>query len=81
MARLLLYVLSDDMHSLLLSQWLDVRSLVTLDIAVSSAASRRNWMALLGSLKSASIDNMHHSDSLLTWVIQRGICVTRVDIM
>ena len=78
MAQLLLYELSDDLHSVLLSDWLDERSLAKLDIAVSSAASRPYWMTLLGSLRSASIDNMHHSASSLMWVIHRGICASRV---
>ena len=56
MVRLLLHELSDDLHILLLSQWLDVRSLVTLDVAVSSNTSRPYWMTLLGSLRSSSIE-------------------------
>ena len=78
MARLFLCALSNDLHSLLLCHWLDVCSLVRLDIAVSSATSRPHWMTLLGSLRSASIDNMDHNSSSLMWLIQRGICPTRV---
>ena len=40
MTQLLLNVLSDDLRRLLFCQWLDVRSLVTLDVAVSSFTSR-----------------------------------------
>ena len=78
MVRLLLHELSDDLHILLLSQWLDVRSLVTLDVAVTSNISRPYWKALLGSLRSPSIDSMDHSASSLKWVIQRGVCPSRV---
>ena len=39
MVRLLLHELSDDLQIPLLSQWLDVRSLVTLDAAVSCNTS------------------------------------------
>ena len=78
MAGLFTCALSDDLHSLLLSHWLDVRSLVRLDVAVSSATSRPYWMTLLGSLRSASIDNMYHSASSLMWLLRRGICASRV---
>ena len=78
MTQLLLHELSDDLHRLLFCQWLDVRSLVTLDVAVSSSTSRPYWMRLLGSLRFPSIDNMHHSPSSLRWLIQRGICTSRI---
>ena len=78
MVRLLLHELSDDLHILLLSQWLDVRSLVTLDVAVSSNTSRPYWKTLLGSLRSSSIDSMDHSASSLMWLIRRGICASRI---
>ena len=78
MVRLLLQVLGDDLLNLLASQWLDVRSLVTLDIAVSSNTLRPYWMTLLGYLRSPSIDNMDHCAFSLMWLIQRGICATRI---
>lgn len=80
MVRLLLHVLGDDLLTLLASRWLDVRSLVTLDIAaVSSNTLRPYWMMLLGYLRSPSIDNMDHCALSLMWLIQRGICATRVN--
>ena len=78
MVQLLLHELSDDLHNLLLSQWLDVRSLVTLDVAVSSNTSRPYWKTLLGSLRSPSVDSLDHSASSLMWLVQRGICVSRL---
>ena len=78
MELLLLHVLSDDLRRLLFCQWLDVRSLVTLDVAVSSSTSRPYWTRLLGSLRSPSIDNINHSLSSLHWLIQRGICASRI---
>ena len=78
MTQLLLHVLSDDLHRLLFCQWLDVRSLVTLDVAVSSSTSRPYWTRLLGSLRSQSIDNINHTSSSLHWLIQRGICASRI---
>ena len=78
MKQQLLHTLSDDLHRLLFCQWLDVRSLVTLDVAVSSYTLRPYWTSLLGSLRSPSIDNMCHSSSSLHWLIQRGISATRI---
>ena len=78
MALLLSDLLGDDLHTLLLLHWLDVRSLATLDIPVSSNASRPYWMSLLRSVRATSIDNMDHNISSLMWLIRRGINVTRV---
>ena len=78
MARLLSSRLSDDLHAHLLIHWLDVRSLVTLDTAVSSDVLRPHLMALLRSLRATSIDNIDHSASSFIWLIQRGICTTRI---
>ena len=78
MVCLLQHLLCDDPHTLLLSQWLDVRSLTTLDVAISSITLRPYWATLLGALKSPSIDKMCHCTSSLMWLIQRGICTTRI---
>lgn len=61
-----------------LSLWLDVRSLATLDIAVSSCSSRPYWMALLRSMSITVIDNWGHSACSLMWLIRRGIRATRM---
>ena len=74
----LFHELSDDLHILLLSHWLDIRSIVTLDIAVSSNTSRPYWKRLLRSLRAAAIDEMRHVASSLMWLIERGICVSRL---
>ena len=73
-----LNLLGDDLHTLLLSHWLDVRSLVTLDIAVSSKTCRPYWMELLHNLRSTSIDEMDHTASSLIWLSIRGICISRM---
>lgn len=78
MERLLLHVLSDDVSALILSRWLDVRSLLTLDTAVSSKTLRPYWMTLLRSLRATEIDNMDHSASSLMWMTKRGICPSRL---
>ena len=76
--RRLFHDLTVDLHALLLSQWLDIRSIVTLDIAVSSYTLRPYWMTLLRSLRADAIANMHHSASSLMWLIERGTCATRL---
>ena len=78
MVQLLLHTLSDDLHTLLLNHWLDVRSLVSLDVAVSSKSSRPYWMMLLRSLRISSVDNIDHSASSLMWLISRGVCASRI---
>jgi Leucine Rich repeat len=78
MAQLLLRLITDDLRTLLLTHWLDVRTLAILDVAVSSKTSRPYWMKYLRSMRSTAIDNMDHSASSLMWLISRGIVVSRL---
>jgi Leucine Rich repeat len=78
MAQLLLQLITDDLRTLLLTHWLDVRTLAILDVAVSSKTSRPYWNRFLRSLRSTAIDNMDHSASSLMWLISRGIVVSRL---
>lgn len=80
MVRLFQHELTDDLHNILLFQWLDVRSLVSLDTAISSKTSRPYWMTLLASLRSASFDKMDHIASSLMWLVHRGICASRIQV-
>ena len=80
MAQLFSFLLSDDLQILLLSLWLDVRSLTTLDVAVSSRRLRPNWLTVLRRLRSDAIDNWGHSLSSLMWLLKRGIHASRVRI-
>ena len=80
MARLFHCLLSDDLHILLLSLWLDVRSLTTLDVAVSSRRLRPNWLTVLRCLRSEAMDKWGHSLSSLMWLSKRGIRASRVRI-
>ena len=73
-----LYLLSDDLQILFLSLWLDVRSLATLDVAVSSHGVRLIWMTLLQRLRSPAVDGWGHSLSSLMWLSRRGIRASRV---
>jgi hypothetical protein len=78
MIPLFFSVLSSDLQIQFLSQWLDMRSLANLDIAISSKASRPYWMMLLHSLRGGIIDDWLHSITSLMWLTKRGIHATRV---
>ena len=80
MVPLFVFVLSTDVHILFLSLWLDMRSLATLDTAVTNNALRPYWMTVLHSLRGGVIDDWGHSMSSLTWLIRRGIHAKRVEI-
>jgi Leucine Rich repeat len=69
---------SDDLQILFLSLWLDVRSLSTLDVAISCHRQRPCWMTLLRRLRSPAIDDWGHSLSSLMWLSKRGISASRV---
>ena len=71
---------SDDLQTLFLSLWLDVRSLATLDVAVSSHVLRPSWMRLLKSLRCPAMDKWGHGLSSLKWLSRRGIRVSQVQI-
>ena len=73
MARWFHFSLSDDLQILVLSLWLDVRSLTTLDVAVSSRRLTPNWLTVLRCLRSDAVDNWDHSLSSLMWLSTRGI--------
>ena len=73
-----LTLLGDDLQILFFSLWLDVRSLSTLDVAVSCHRLRPCWMALLKRLRSPAVDGWGHGISSLMWLSKRGIRVSRV---
>ena len=78
MIPLFLSVLSRDVHILLLSVWVVVRSLGTLDVAVSCNSSRQYCLMLLHSLRGGIIDDWGHSISSLMCLTRRGIRAKRV---
>ena len=74
-----LHLLSNDLHALILTQWLDVRSLVTLDLAVSSKTCRPYWLAFLQSVRRCRcIDDVRHTAASLMWLSIRGISIFRM---
>ena len=78
---LFLTLLSHDILNQSLSLWLDLRSIATLDIAVSSETSRSHWMSLLHSLRASAIDDWGHSIPSLMWLTKRGINSSKINIM
>ena len=68
------------MQTLFLSLWLDVCSLATLDVAVSSHVLRPSWMRLLKSLRCPALDKWGHGLSSLKWLSRRDIRVSQVQI-
>ena len=78
MVRRLHSLLSDDLQIIVLSLWLDVPSLTTLDVAVSSRRLRPSWLTVLRCLRSDAIDNWGHSMSSLIWLSKRGIRASQV---
>ena len=81
MAQLFHSLLSDDLQILLLSLWLDVHSLTSLDVAVSSRRLRPCWLTVLRCLRSDAMDSWGHSLSSLMWLSKRGIRASRVRMM
>jgi hypothetical protein len=73
-----LSLLSDDLHIILLSLWLDIRSLSALDVAISCHRLRPRWMTHLPCLRSPAVDDWGHSLSSLMWLSKRGIRASRV---
>ena len=71
-------MLSDDRQRLCLSLWLDVRSLATLDVAVSSDILRPCWMMFLQCLKCPAMNDWDHSMASLMWLSRRGIRPSRL---
>ena len=78
MQRSLLTLPSDDLEIAFLSLWLDVRSLTTLDVAVSSHKLRPWWLTVLQYLRSEALDEWGHSLSSLMWLSRRGIRASRL---
>ena len=79
MAPSLLSLPSNDLQTVFLSLWLDVCSLTTLDVAVSSHESRPRWLTVLRCVRSGALDEWGHSLSSLMWLSRRGIRTSRLE--
>ena len=71
--------LNDDLEIPFSSVWMDVRSLTTLDVAVSSNRCRPRWLIVLRCLRSEAVDDWGHSQSSLMWLSRRGIRASRLE--
>ena len=58
--------------------WLDMQSLVRLDVAVSSTCARKLWLMILESVTCKAIDEWHHCYSSMMWAILRSIRITHI---
>ena len=64
----------------LFSNWLDIRSLSALDIAITCRPERLIWLACLRAIDSAAIDTFLHYSSSIKWLVGRNITITRIQI-
>ena len=78
MAPSLLRLPGDDLQIVFLSLLLDVSSLTTLDVAVSSHILRPRWLTVLRRMRSEALDEWGHSLSSLMWLSRRGIRASRL---
>jgi hypothetical protein len=62
-----------DFLSFFLSNWLDVRSFLVLDVAMTNKNERSQWLENLKKTESLSVDEWHHDHSSIRWLINRGI--------
>ena len=74
-----LFELGEDSFRHLLS-WLDLVCLCKLDIAIGDADERLLWLHSLQTMDSEAVDVYEHSHSSITWLIKRGVRVTRIRI-
>jgi F-box and leucine-rich repeat protein 2/20 len=68
----LLHFTSDFLSSFV-SNWLDVRSFLVLDVAMTNKNERSQWLGNLKKTQSSSVDEWHHDQSSIRWLINRGI--------
>ena len=64
---------NEDLSMLFLSEWIDYRSMVTLDVAITNHRTRILWLQRLRSISGGDVNNYMHSDSSMRWLIRRGI--------
>ena len=62
----------------LFSNWLDIKSLSTLDIAIACRRQRLIWLSCLRAIDSAAIKAFFHYPSSIKWLIGRNITITSI---
>lgn len=64
---------NSDFLSSFLSNWLDLRSFLVLDVAMTNKNERTQWLENLKKTRLLSMNEWHHDQSSITWLIDRGI--------
>ena len=75
-------MVNEDLSMLFLSEWIDYRSMVTLDVAITNHRTRILWLQRLRSISGGDVNNYMHSDLSMRWLIRRGLkpCTTRMNV-
>ena len=74
------FLQTEDVSSLLLSEWIDIRTIGILDMAVTNRMTRVVWLRFLRSIKCVTINHWMHSHASIRWLITRGLRVTSIHI-
>lgn len=77
----MLFRFGDDLLTSFLSVWLDVRSLLALDSAISERNERLSWLQTLSTVQSVPMNELQHNHSSIRWLIKRNFrSVVRIKI-
>jgi hypothetical protein len=73
--------LPSELITLLISEWLDVRSLITLDAAISSEATRLRWLSILSTIRhQKALESWGHTHESLQWMSTRHVGIKSITI-
>ena len=64
----------------LFSNWLDIQSISTLDVAIASRPERQIWLTCLEQMNNSTIDAFLHYPPSIKWLIERGIPISNIQI-
>jgi Leucine Rich repeat len=78
--RCLLFCLGDDWLISFLSDWVNVRSLVALDGAVTNNIMRLMWLNCLSSSNASILNTVIHDHASVRWLILRRVSISRLHI-
>lgn len=78
--RCLLFCLGDDWLISFLSDWMNTRSLVALDGAVTNITMRSMWLNCLSSSNAKTLNTINHDHTSLRWLMIRRVSISRLHI-
>jgi hypothetical protein len=58
--------------------WIDIKTLGVLEMALSSYNVRELWLIALKSITRKAMNEWHHSHSSMRWMMMRSLFVTRI---